>query len=103
MIILKNEKNQMKSTRLHLAKGIKLIQRLQKSKPLFFFILEPSFSSLELSPNYHREASDSAIDDAEGIEHWFAWCYIGRTRDIRSEREDEVERRGVEGETFIFL
>jgi hypothetical protein len=35
MIIPENNKNQMKSTRLHLAKGIKLIQRLQ-SASLFF-------------------------------------------------------------------
>ena len=27
--------------------------------------------------NYHREASDSAIDDAEGIEHGFAWRGVG--------------------------
>jgi hypothetical protein len=36
MIIPENIKNQMKSTRLHLAKGIKLIQRLQKEQASFF-------------------------------------------------------------------
>jgi len=36
MIIPKNIKNQMKSTRLHLAKGIKLIQRLLKEQASFF-------------------------------------------------------------------
>ena len=28
-------------------------------------------------PNYHGEASDCAIDDAEGIEHGFAWRGVG--------------------------
>ena len=56
-----------------------------------------------LISNYDGEASDSAIDDAEGIEHRFAWRGVGSARDIWSEGEDEVERRGVEGETFVFL
>ena len=30
-----------------------------------------------LISNYHGEASDSAIDDAEGIEHGFAWRGVG--------------------------
>ena len=42
MIIPKNIKNQMKSTRLHLAKGIKLIQRLLRSKPLFLLLADAS-------------------------------------------------------------
>jgi hypothetical protein len=37
MIIPENNKNQMKSTRLHLAKGIKLIQRLQSASLDFCF------------------------------------------------------------------
>ena len=32
-----------------------------------------------LISNYHGEASDSAIDDAEGIEHGFAWRGVGST------------------------
>lgn len=30
-----------------------------------------------LISNYHGKASDSAIDDAEGIEHGFAWRGVG--------------------------
>jgi hypothetical protein len=37
MIIPENNKNQMKSTRPHLAKGIKLIQRLQSASLDFCF------------------------------------------------------------------
>ena len=42
MIIPENNKNQMKSTRLHLAKGIKLIQRLLKGASLFFCFADAS-------------------------------------------------------------
>ena len=42
MIIPENNKNQMKSTRLHLAKGIKLIQRLLKEQASFFCFADAS-------------------------------------------------------------
>ena len=73
----------MKSTRLHLAKGIKLIQRLQKGASLFFCFASAKGSRRAslwfkgLNPNYDGKASDSAIDDAEGIEHGFAWRGVG--------------------------
>lgn len=88
-------KSQAKSTRPRLAKGIKLIQRLQKKLQTSFFLpksyinsmLRPKISKKEfLIPifftNYYRIARDPATDYPEGVEHWLALCHIRITRHI---------------------
>jgi len=82
-------KSQTKSTRPRLAKGIKLIQRLQKKLQTSFFLpksyinskLRSKMSNKEfLIPiyftNYYRIARNPATDYPEGIEHRLALYHI---------------------------